>query len=1192
MRRASSDHLVAIHSLRSNLGNKAPLVLSVLINNSLSSYAMVDSGATSLFIDFDFLSKNHLEPQKKKRPEILKVVDGRESLGGAITHEIELKFSLGDHSECAVFQVTKLSDYPIILGKAWLDRHDPAINWSTNHISFSSKYCLSNCLKSPEFVSATLSETSACSVPPLACSQLVKNERNQIYAVSVSDIRNHLEKDKKSEVEEMEELLKKVPSEYHDLLPLFTKKEADKLPPHRYVDHAIELEEGKKPPFGPLYNMSNLELQALGEYLDENQKKGFIRPSTSSSASPVLFVRKPGGGLRFCVDYRGLNAITKKNRYPLPLIDETLRQLQNSRIFTRLDLRGAYNLIRIRQGDEHLTAFRTRYGLFEYLVMPFGLTNAPATCQQFVNDTLRQFLDRFCVVYLDDILIYSQSHEEHKKHVRLILETLLKAGLYVKGEKCEFFTSSTTFLGFVVSTSGISMDPTKVSTITEWKPPANVKDLQSFLGFANFYRRFIGCYSAKVKPLTNLLKKNSEFTWGPDQEKSFSSLKEAFCSAPILRHFDPELETILETDASDTTISGILSQYFQYPDKRLLHPIAYFSRSLTPAERNYGIGDKELLAIVASLTQYRPYVVNLMQPLLVITDHSNLTTFASKQILNRRQARWANELSELNFKIVYRPGSKNQRADILTRRSGDRREEGEPTPTTILGPEKFRISSLEISLTREIIKKLNVDTMGQSILRAIRDKLPRHPHVDLGLCKINDEGLLEVNGLVYIPGDMELQGRIISSRHSHPAAGHPGQAATFELISRDFWWPGMRKSIARYIRNCETCQRIKPVRHAPYGYLKSLEIPQRRWESVSLDFITGLPISSSYDAILVVVDRLTKMAHFVPCNSNLDSQTFAQLYRDSIFRLHGLPDSIVSDRGSLFTSDFTKDLCKLLVIRQRLSTSFHPQTDGQTERVNAILEQYLRGYISYQQDNWFDFLALAEFAYNNSISATTKITPFFANYGYNPRFEILRKKQTDWYPTTLEVQKFQVRLRNLEQHLRQEIRWAQQIYSEYANNSRISPPVIQTGSSVWLLRRNIRTTRPSDKLDYKRLGPFKVLKKISTHAYKLELPSTMKIHPVFHVSMLEPVASDPLPGQKQVPPPPVIVDGELEFQVDEILDAKRTRNPDQPMYLVKWTGESQLTWEPYDNVKDLEAFDKFITKYPEKPRPTARGNSP
>lgn len=356
------------------------------------------------------------------------------------------------------------------------------------------------------------------------------------------------------------------------------------------------------------------------------------------------------------------------------------------------------------------------------------------------------------------------------------------------------------------------MDPEKVFTITEWLSPTTVKELQSFLGFANFYRRFIEGYSRKMKPLTNLLKKGSKFIWGPDQEKAFNSMKQAFCSAPILRHFEPDLETVLETDASDFSISGILSQYVQYPDKKLLHPIAYFSRNLTSAERNYRVGDKELLAIVASLTLYRPYVVDLTQPLLVITDHSNLTTFASKRILNRRQARWANELSELNFKIVYRPGSKNKRADVLTRRAGDRPVEENLTPSTILGPEKFQIASLEVTFVNELKKKLATDTFGQDILNALKKQLPRHSQVDLAICQLNKDGLLEINGLIYIPDDLRLRQRIISTRHSHPVAGHPGQAATFELISRDFWWPGIRKTIARYIRSCETCQRIKPVR--------------------------------------------------------------------------------------------------------------------------------------------------------------------------------------------------------------------------------------------------------------------------------------------------------------------------------------------------------------------------------------------
>ncbi|KAI0992120.1 hypothetical protein K3495_g16066, partial [Podosphaera aphanis] len=347
--------------------------------------------------------------------------------------------------------------------------------------------------------------------------------------------------------------------------------------------------------------------------------KGFIEPSTSSFASPVLFVKKPGGGLRFCVDYRALNAITRKNVYPLPRIDDSLRQLLDAKIFTRLDLRGAYNQIRIKPGDEPKTAFRTRYGLYQYKVMPFGLTNAPATCQQFVNDVLREYLDIFVVVYLDDILIYSKTAAQHEDHVRKVLQKLQQYDLFCKPEKCEFGVRSTTFLGFVVSPQGLSMDPTKVQTIEEWKPPTNVRGVQSFLGFANFYRRFIKDYSKIASPLFALTRKDSPFLWTSACQSAFDLLKTAFISEPILRHFDPLLETVLETDASDKVISAVLSQYHSGLNSvKKLHPIAYFSRTMSPAELNYTVGDKELLAIVESLREYRQYVSNLTSPVQII----------------------------------------------------------------------------------------------------------------------------------------------------------------------------------------------------------------------------------------------------------------------------------------------------------------------------------------------------------------------------------------------------------------------------------------------------------------------------------------------------------------------------------------------------------------------------------------------
>ncbi|KAL5596456.1 uncharacterized protein BROUX77_007140 [Berkeleyomyces rouxiae] len=828
--------------------------------------------------------------------------------------------------------------------------------------------------------------------------------------------------------------------------------------------------------------------------------KGFISSSSSPLASPILFARKPGS-LRFCVDFRAVNDITIKDVTPLPRINESLRTAATGNIFTKLDLRAAYHLIRIKKGDEYKTAFRTRYGIFEYNVMPFGLTNAPATCQKYVSEVLSEYLDIFCVCYLDDILVFSLNQEEHDVHVRKVLLKLAQASLFVKGEKCEFDKTETTFVGFVISADALKMDPAKVAAVREWEAPRTVKGVQSFLGFANFYRRFIRDFSRICTPLFELTKKTQSFVWSSECEAAFHTLKDLFCSEPILKHFDYLLDTVIETDASDRVISAVMSQYHPTDKGLLLHPVAYFSQKMNPAQCNYGVGDKELLAIVESLKSWRFMVESLEKPVLVLTDHRNLAVLKQIPAMNRRQARWAMELSEYRYVITYRPGSLNSRADALTRRYEDlvssSSEEDKELCAPIIPPENF-IGTM--SLVDEVKIALSTDKWALDVISALRGQSTKPPDVDLSVCRLDNDGLLFVNDLLYLPNE-DLRVRALKNCHDIMPSGHPGQKNTFELLVREYWWPGMRRDVIRYIRNCEVCQRIKSARHSPYGLLKPLTIPQARWTSVSLDFITGLPVSNSFDMILVVVDRLSKMAHFIPCDSSLDAAGFAKLYLSAVYRLHGLPLDIVSDRGSLFTSAFSKALAKLLGIKQNLSTAFHPQTDGQTERVNSILEQYLRGYTYYRQDNWADLLPLAEFSYNDSESSSTMLTPFFANHGFHPR------SGRESLPVSVEkgpLRNFVKELDNICQFLKTEITWSRERMTEYANRHKSSAPLLREGDLVWLLSRNIRTTRPSKKLDFKKLGPFKILRKVSSHAYELALPATMKVHPVFHVCLLEP----------------------------------------------------------------------------------------
>ncbi len=377
-------------------------------------------------------------------------------------------------------------------------------------------------------------------------------------------------------------------------------KEASTLPPHWDHDLKIELEEGKIPPFRPIYSLTSAEKEALRSYISDNLAKGFIHPSTSSAASPILFVKKSNGSLCLCVNYRGLNAITKQNHYPLPLVNELLNAVHGCHVFSKLDLKSTFNLLQIAPGDEWKTAFHTNEGLFEYLVMPFGLTNAPAAFQSFIQWVLWEFLDITCIIYLDDILVFSHTQEEHDLHVLQILWALDQHGLLASVDKCEFNKNSLEYLGFILGKDGITMHPSKLTTISKWPEPRSVKDIQQFLGLANFYHCFISHYALIAATLYELTCKNtpSPFTLTDKAHQAFTTLKSSFLSAPILTHHDPSKQTFLFMDASNFAISGIPHQE---DEGRNLHPLCFFSQKLDPAEINYGIHDKEMLGVMESL---------------------------------------------------------------------------------------------------------------------------------------------------------------------------------------------------------------------------------------------------------------------------------------------------------------------------------------------------------------------------------------------------------------------------------------------------------------------------------------------------------------------------------------------------------------------------------------------------------------
>ena len=431
---------------------------------------------------------------------------------------------------------------------------------------------------------------------------------------------------------------------YSDFTNVFSEKFAAELSEHTEINtHAIDLEEGKQPPYGPIYSLRPVKLEILKTYIETNLANGFIRPSKSPAGAPILFDQKPNGSLCLCVDYQGLNNLTIKNQYPLPLIRESLDRLGWAKRFTQLDLTSAYHRMRIKEGDEWKTAFRTRYGHFEYQVMPFGLSNAPASFQGYVNKILAEKLDIFVIVYLDDILIYTKdTGQGHVDAVRWVLEILRKYGLFANLKKCRFHQDEVRFLGYVVSAQGIQMEEERIEAVKNWPEPKSVRDIQVFIGFANFYRRFIQGFSKIAAPLTSMLKtsanqpksrnqSNSGATKEPQfltskAREAFDHLKQAFTKAPILHHFDLERYNRIETNASSYTIGGVLSQ-LALDNSGQWHSIAYFSRKMILTETRYKTHNGELLAIVEAFKTWRHYLENCKHEVFILTNHNNFCRF-------------------------------------------------------------------------------------------------------------------------------------------------------------------------------------------------------------------------------------------------------------------------------------------------------------------------------------------------------------------------------------------------------------------------------------------------------------------------------------------------------------------------------------------------------------------------------------
>ncbi len=1018
-----------------------------------SALALLDGGCATMILSKDFVKKHSLPTRPALAPVRMTWTTSSNTVS---IHEqsYPLDIMVNGHKATETFYIMDLERYDLILGQPFLMQHArefelvdimlPPQHKATNTMLRHRE--MKKLLRSPEVDEINLA--------------MVNFDNGEITHSIPDDISK----------------------EYSDV---FSEKLPAELPPSRTVDHKIETVPGSAPPFRGIYRLAEVELEELKKQLTELLQQGKIQASSSPYGAPVIFVKKKDGTRRMCIDYRLLNAQTVKNRLALPRIDELLDRLHDATVFSKLDLTSGYHQIRIHPEDTAKTAFRTRYGHYEFKVLPFGLTNAPATFQRLMNDIFRDVLDKFVVVYLDDVLIYSKDRTEHEKHLRFVLKRLRDNHLIAKPSKCEFFRDSVEYLGHIVGHGTLKPMPSLVQAVREFPKPSTTKQLQSFLGLANYYRRFIKDFSSIAAPLTHLTSKKAPnpMVWDDDTRKAFDKVKEALTTSSCLWIPDPTKNFVVETDASDVGIGAVLMQEG--------HPVAYESRKWNPAERNYPVHDKEMAAVVHACKKWRPFLY--CQKFTLYTDHRSLTHFFTQPSLNSRQERWKEFLVDYDVEIIYKAGKLNSAADTLSR---------------------IPINTVELTVGSPIDEEILMDeydrdSFAQEKLSELRDNPDTSWKVQDGLLFFLPSFSSEWR--LYLPPGSNRE-QAIHRSHDLTLAGHRGITKTMARLMKSFYWPKMKPEIHHHIQHCDACQRTKSSTRPPAGLLKPLPIPDKPWDSIAMDFLGPLPKSKEgYTHILVVVDRLTKMAHFIPAKPGLLTEDVAELFIRDVIRLHGLPRSIVSDRDARFTAAFWQSLTKALNVELLMSTAAHPQTDGQAESSVKTVQAMLIPFIEEGQD-WERILPIIEFAYNSSDQSSTGTSPFLLNYGHEPQdLTNINSSQNLSIEARLDY------IKDLITVTKQVLHDSQQTATRHANRRRSRPPDIAIGDYV--LIRELGEKKKFKPIYY---GPYRI-RAIGTNTVTIELPPNAQMHPTINVSRCKKYSGRPPrvspPPQDPVPPP-------------------------------------------------------------------------
>lgn len=1203
----------------------------------------LDCGSAYNLISADFVRQIGLKTEKSAKNFSFQLANGTTLPNRGWVND--LAFSIGpEYSDVDDFAVFPSCGPDIVLGMQWLSKHKTLIDWRAGILATDTwritavtpgstppqpicqprkAHSPGSSLPQPVAAESTLAEF----VTAKSLARICKKGAEPVFAVVPKFLADSVsfEPDSLTEVFSVRASGSRVSLSameraiFETYKPIFADLPAG---PNWNLgtEHSIKLEEGSHPVARRPYRLSLPEQDELQRQMKKLLDLGFIQPSSSPYGAPVLFVRKKDGTFRMCIDYRALNKQTIRDSYPLPLVDDLLDSLQGAKYFSKLDLRSGYHQVPIAREDVPKTAFRSRAGSYEFLTMPFGLVNAPATFQRLMNTVLADFVGTSVVVYLDDILIYSPDLESHERHIHDVLSTLRDHRLFAAPEKCEFFRTSVTFLGYVVSHNSLKVDPSKVAAVRDWVPPSNIGQLRSLLGFFNYLRKFVRGFAAIAAPLTDLLcgdidprsgdrlpkKSTSPIVWTPTLQTALDRLKMAITTAPVLRLPDLTKPFIVETDASKDAVGAILWQ--QHGTDRL--PVAFLSRRLPPAKAIQAPRDLELEAIEMAFVAWRSYLLGVK--FVVWTDHASLQFMHSTKVLSGKLARAQLHLNEFDFTVHYRPGRVN-RADALSRiTSGPLAEpvESRDDVSTIITAPVLSVPPAAPPVTAgspPLLVPLPVPVADQPAINCAPDLLSR-----IRSLYQNDAAVrgwlravqsrdgrqgkrfgLSSKGVLYrhsshgarvvVPKNDLLRTDILQWFHDAPIAAHPGAGIMLTAIAERFYWPNLDKDVKDFVASCEPCARSKHSTLPRAGLLQPLPVPTHPWEQVSMDFVGPLSASSSGNTMLfVVVDTFSKRV-VLTAAKNTEAAQVADMFFDRVIVDHGFPKVIISDRDPRFISELWQQLTTRAGIRLNMSTSRHPETDGQTERVNKFVIERVRAMVSHDQANWDRLLPDIQFAVNNSDQASIGMTPFEADTGRKARHPL----DGDIAPGLSGPDRLS-RLKTIHDMVIANSLKAKQQQAISANQHRRDIE-FEVGDRVYIkashMHDDTEAARPSTKLRKLYIGAFIITEKRSSVNYKLKLPDGRKLHPVFHISCLKKYTPSPerFASRKPAPAdPPLLGEPDL-YEVRQILQTRtKGRGKNRHLeHLVSWKGypDSENSWVRVDNFE--EASERLhIARFP------------